>query len=924
MNNIEIWLDKIKLDTNDIDLALTYSYSNVYNPLNIVGDYSKTFTIQGNQTNNAAFGQSWNFDRAIIDNPNIKAGVYFNPSKRVPCKIYMNGGLWKSGYLKLNAVNIDKGVYSYDVTFYSQICMVLHDLQNRKLKDLKYYQNLEHQINRQTIADFWNDEHLLRDYMNYAMCNNGLYADFESSKMLQETSSGAQVVNIADGLELDECSTREYRSYYQRPALRINKMIKNIIDEYNYDGDYSQVIELNGNFFNYENPYWENSVLTLPQYNVKDDVKVENYTADGPYSFISLQPLATGSTSITYGGNEYLPAYSRADLNVEFEVEIEAYASSSAPFAGVGEKLYGNNAMSNGQITALLLDEENGSQERFEPYSNYDNNLYFGYSSGYFEAASTTRAVARWFNNVYPDYKTNSSVLNRFPMRQKLINSIGGGDTLMVIEAKNLPKQLYSSVTQRWINIDHYVIRIYPITKLPTTGNFNANNYIPYSAGFTGVDLSMQYNAAIGSNSVVRYSDMVDDETTQGDILINYCKLFGLVFDVDGEGNIEIMDKNTFFRDYKILDWEDKIDYSKPIMQTPITFDKKYLNIGYTPIDSHYEKIYKNKYTTDYGAARINTGYEFNSDSENIISDNIFNTTVMSKESTRMAIGSEFKFMKDEKVLPAFFTLENGVRNPVETKYNLLFDNGIKNLTTPIYISDDVAAMFDENNGGGQRCWLDTNNEIITDNAIMFNKYRQFSTVWKDGDLSWDIGYPSESYAGYNNINYQPSSTIYRLFWDNYIREIYNVDNKMVKCHVRLTDTDMFNFSFKNFVYAFGCIWHPNKINNYNPQSDGTTEVELIKVDNMSAYTSGQKSFQIEYFVEADTENATLVYDRTKPIHYGDTFYALIEVYPNTEIVSVNVNMANKNITSTAYKSDTNEIIIEKVTGDIVIEVISE
>lgn len=972
MNKVDIYLENRKLDIDDIDLALTYSFSDLSNPTSVTGDYSKTITIKGNQTNNEIFGQIWRFDRTILDSETSNIGVNFNPSKRVDCKIYINGGIFKSGYVKLNSIKMSKGDISYDITFYSDLCSVLHALKDKKLIDLDYPNNLEHIINRNTIIDLWNNEHELSDSMTYVMANNGLYDKFESNKILTYTNSNYKIVDTPSQINIDECAKGEYRSYYQRPALKVDNLLNKIVDSYNQEND--NKIELGKEFFNSSNPYYASSVITLPQLNIeektnvykgfisKDWQRVESsykinlgssaeglsstpyhVPADKPHITLdNLEPYTVGDSTIfddtqvidmtTLGGSSefivefLLEAILTLNGTIDAGVKVEYYRSHYPTF-GIDVQLW-----ENGELV-----------EHMQPFyydingkKNYDSSVSLDYNDGYALCAGG-RDGESWapcyYTNRFTGYG-NSKILQELPVHFKSSYTPKTGQYEIRIYPYMI--QIGDDVWgYYYLNEEYYgflgtksiEINIHPF-KRPTSDADNILKLYPANGingqnPFTGVDFTVNNNEEITSDSRVVKNDLLDGETTQGDILIDYCKMFGLIFDTEGN-KVRITNKNTFFNNYQIIDWNDKIDYSKDINIIPLSFDSKYLLLQYKDNESYYSKYYKNKYNQEYGIARINTNYEFNSEDKNLI-EGTFDGTIMSKEATRMLIGNDYIFRLDEKILPAYFTLDNNERNPISTSFNLLFNNGIKNINNPIWVSDSSVIMENENIGGGDACWLDLTNTTITNNfATQISYYPQFSTLSNDGLYSWSFGYPRENYAGWSPSEYPEFSTIYSNFWKNYISEIYNVDNKIVKCYVKLTPNDMCQFSFRNFIKAFGCLWHVNKINNYNPLSDAPTEVEMIKVTNIDAYVKGQTQFPIFYTA---TRNLTNVYSSnlSDVVQSTEIYTTTLSLMPpdaagnQWRLESVTVTMGDVDVTDRVFDRETQTITIENVSGDIVI-----
>lgn len=942
-NKIDIYLENKKLDIDSVDLAITYSYSDLMNPLNITCDYSKTITIKGNQTNNEIFGQIWRLDRSILTSDTINSGVYFNASKRADCRIYINGELFKSGYLKLNTVNNNKGIITYEVTFYSVLCDVLHSLQEKLLVDLNYPNNLRHIINRNTVNSFWNGTHELNPYMTYVMANNGLYDNFENGQIISYSNGAYVITDIDNGIELDECAKGEYRSYFQRPALTVKGTIDQIVADFNASN--STHIILDGNFFSAINPYYNNSVVTTSQYDLVTNSKVYNNSNSG--SVLSATITENSNTDLDiiwpsddngiFNGTSYIDlreVENISTLNVEFE--ISAVFKLTVPAAlltniSVGNVIYLTNTKEALKITPNIYSYNDEFVQTMLGYSVNDTNISVK-AFKVIEINGTTVTVQVYFPNIYTNYNP-ADVING-----GLNPSIGSANSQYL---KWMPIHYTTGITQ--LNTERYYLSLniadianennytWWINGITTTGTINIqsmdislrniNDYYPlyginYTDPFTGNTASIITTSDIRSNSVITKTNIINDEITQGDFLIDYAKIFGLIFETDEYDNIIIKDRNKFFEGYQILDWENKIDYSQIIKQSPITFDSKYVKFSYLDGDTYYENHYKNKFGIEYASLKLNTGLEFNNDIEDLYKDPLFNTTVISRENTKMFINNTFVFAKDEKILPALFKLEDNKRNISDTKYNLLFNNGLKNLNNPIVLSDDISEMFSESDNG---CWLNTNDErIMAEAGLRLNSYPQFSTLY-NGQFSWDIQYPRENYADLTTSSYPEYASIYNNFWRSYFNEIYNVDNKIVRCFIKLDPNDMCRFSFRNFIKAFGCIWHVNKIENYNPLSNKPVEVELFKVLDINAYTNSQKTFKPGYTIsyqlyEVYSTNTSTI------IEEGSSYVTGLRLYDNTDILGqCTVTMGGVDITSQVFNSDDYIINIPEVTGDITI-----
>lgn len=434
-----------------------------------------------------------------------------------------------------------------------------------------------------------------------------------------------------------------------------------------------------------------------------------------------------------------------------------------------------------------------------------------------------------------------------------------------------------------------YILNVYmtslTFNELPTTCNnnrpspiidqqigYNQNSKNAWEATqFTGYDI--QVNGIVPPNAIIVTPDLIlDSETTCKDILTSFTKIFGLIYDeidtnvvLDNSQTqtvkrINICTRNEYFNDYKILDWSDKVDWSQSVEIEPVVMSTKWLSMKFNSSDTYYEKKYDNKYGFEYGEARINTGYQFNTDTEELFKDTLFNNTVISSEFNWFYKPNDSgQYIRDSANLPpcpAYFDKDNGEYKSVDTKFNFLFDNGLMKgdsegtgggtYDSSYYITQDSSLMFSLE-GGGKACWYapSTINNTSLNSGVVKDRYRYYSTYMNEdpnygAPYSWDFAKPQENYQGITDAMYPENCTIYGRYWRRYIEEIYNVNNKKVTMYIYLTPDDMASFSFKNFVTIDGVLFHVNQITDYSPASIRPVQVELITVEDILAYTDGQ------------------------------------------------------------------------------------
>lgn len=933
---------KWKLDIpENIQLNITYSFSSLTSPTTIADNYSKTITLPGTANNNKIFGYIYKFEREITNAYDI-LGFNYNPSKRVSYDLVVNDMLYQTGWMKLNKITQQLGDIKYDITLYGDISNFLYklsngdvdDAENKLLYSLSFPNNLSHQISKDTLKSFIDNSNSLSGWMTYIRANNGLYDEFESSKHLTKDASGNYVVtDILDGLEFDELQKRECRSYYQRPALSV----KGIFDRIKHDETEFQ-LNLDESFFKDSNPYYSKSYMTLPLLSTYNN----EATFDGSIAQANI-PINTNTvlnissdTSIVY--NNYVNADyldGNKQISVEFEVSFDVKLPNEPTDFKYGYSMFFD---SDYHPTLKVYYKTRNNRYELEPFNEICETLNpqkapekYMYGAAMFMPAYTNQGYSRftYLGTYYPNfYGKKDAIPVKFSidlLKYNIVDEDGQIEVHITFPSK---------VAAKAGSVAHYTdatfsnVKIWPIKQPDGTSN-DLNEFYPASAGFIGKSLSVNIEQTLRSGYEVNKDLLLDGETTQSQFLIDYCKLFGLIFDTDKKGNLSLKTRNKYFEDYEILDWSNKLDYNQPIETNPLSFDTRYLTFNYGNSSGKYEELHYNKYGINYGELKINTGYQFNNDSKSIF-EGIFNNTVMSKETDRFLIdGALLVERNSDIVVPAYFSRGEVNREAINTRFNLLFDNGLVSLNgnDNYYITDDSSYMLNEDNGGGEYCWLDCTKVTDLNITTSMNYYRQFSTLYNEGNTicSFDIRRPRENYANWNSVSYPNNVDIYSQFWQNYLNEIYNVNTKEISAYFKLSFSDMNAFSFKNFIVIGDTLFHPIKIENYNPLANSTTKVTLVKVNDINNYIAGQSvpEITVNYFNVTESFSLQCTLDMPSQVAEGGTFICNIrkkDPLGSVYLDGCELSMGGTTLNPADYiDTETETVTIPNVTGDIVI-----
>lgn len=160
----------------------------------------------------------------------------------------------------------------------------------------------------------------------------------------------------------------------------------------------------------------------------------------------------------------------------------------------------------------------------------------------------------------------------------------------------------------------------------------------PYYCDVTLTDLSgsMTDPESVSSGKTFTKSTFLKTEKTPADYLLDYCKLFGLYFIKDiNSKTVDIVTRNTFFTG-KVHNYQTRLDLSKDMTVTPILFDKKFYRMVLQLPDTKFSQRYDKQYSQTYGQKRVSTGYNFNYETKDIYSDNMYQTTVPAIDSNRL------------------------------------------------------------------------------------------------------------------------------------------------------------------------------------------------------------------------------------------------------------------------------------------------
>ena len=852
---IQLYINSQLVDiTESVGLFLNKKFEEIENPTLYFCDYSKTIELPFTSNNKIIFDNYSRQDSVVTDRT-------LDPRKKIPFQLLYNSQLVMEGYMKINNANSVYTDKKFECELFSQFGLVMQEIEMLTFnkyetqsyggsKPDKYLIHSpwsdELKVDRNLVKDsFEQTEHLLYgedilDYVKFIPSYQGKYPDFTSNKI--EGLSG-NVSNLSRAR--DEHYTREFRSYYQQPAIWVNKLwqltkkkVEEITD-YEFNLDFS--------WFNSHNPYYTNLLYTCPSLFEKDE---------------NFREIV----------NNFEPNSLNYHVNIKNQSNLSSHHYKKLFFNPNGE-LYTNGTFNQSRVGQTTF-TWNGRLQLVCPSSRNiyakirkDNPLYIRFYAVNAETNQPINQAIHTFMLYSCEYNSNIST-STFDDAYDV-----GIVDLNTVSSQHKPEG-YRNTEGWWFskdvgftlniteNVPYYIVCDSYFCNNGCGIETSSQSYTPHwdwlwqdkfyeGTGYhifaNMVGCSVKTSDYKRSHTKIDMYRIFPKDTTLLKVLLNYSKSFGLCWDVDQDNKkITVMSRNKFFSSYEIFDWSDKVDRKCDFVLEPLCFSNKYVCFNTEEGKGERLEKYVSKYDIGYGAKKLDTEYQFNSETENFF-EGIQPSIVATKaqfsrlDNTTDPDSPDFRGY-NYKITPNEQYIDN--------------DNDGENAGNfgAFYFWDGVMEI-DERLGfisNGYPCVLisdDTDYQVSHDEYMwnMSGTYfvrcyhlPKISTISED---NWSVHFesPREYYFE------KPSGKIkyiYDEFWKNFIDERYSVQNKKLTAYFYLTPEDYKKITFRQFVKIENTLYHVNRIFDYDFDTNSPTKVELVQVWDTNAYTNGQHSWQ--------------------------------------------------------------------------------
>lgn len=837
----------VDIDKNT-SFSLNYDASDLQNPTTVQNTYSSAITIPKTKNNNDLFGNIWQINSIIGK---------FNPTKRANFRLYINFNIFEEGYIKMEEIK----EHEYTIRLFGNLGNFFRTLSDIKLQALAV--NANHTVNVKGFQDYlvFNN-----GIFSYALTYQGQYDKFDNNStqndedIEQSTWTGTtQYTNV----ELDENKRQEkeyageYRTYYQKPTLRLRRIIEAII---NVATDNGFTVDLDPEFFSDDNPYYNETWILCNNYTPGDipggyNLNVSTFGDTNASEPQTLKIKENQATTWTSSGDAPIPASSFVSPDATTQINTSTLLSEPISLKA-GDKITVNLKL---RIYATSYDTSQNYRRKIQQLNTYldiiDNNTGNVLNSRSRPTTSGYNEIvdARIFgtNNLDEKRPTNE---DGFGYKQNFIydRPLGNGGRTQDGETEWRYSLFYinNSTIDQEVRV---VFRVDGYTNWSLTNDISSSR--KYGVAFEVKSGSIVVQNQVSNPSGGRtgayktFADMIGSEHSCFDFLISYGKIFGLFFKVKRDtGNVWIGLRKNYFDAENPIDWTYKVDRSRDFIIEPTALKFRRGVFKYNALGTKYEELHKNneaesgseisiKNGNDYGSFTVDTNYGFGDTEYNYLEGIIFDNIIIASDYSRYYQGRSPILFKDEKELPHLQNLDESKVNL--SGFGLLFRDNTSPLNIPLRISDDTAIM----NSYGTICW--NNSE---DNYIRYKLYPKYvRTIQRDDQIySLNFGHPGRVYSDSDALM-NANSGIYPRFWRAYINDRLDDNSKILTCYVKLTPSDIQYDLLSKFIYLDNAIWVIEKIIGFNPVSENVTKVELIKVKDPNNYIelSGNYMFRI-------------------------------------------------------------------------------
>jgi hypothetical protein len=329
------------------------------------------------------------------------------------------------------------------------------------------------------------------------------------------------------------------------------------------------------------------------------------------------------------------------------------------------------------------------------------------------------------------------------------------------------------------------------------------------------------------NGTITDLSQLLPRDKSQSEFIKDIATLFNLYFDVDpiDEKTLLIEPRDIYYQLGKVINWEKKIDYSKPQNIEILSHNlPKIQNFKYTDDEEDY---YSTKYKTITNNGMVFGSYKFQSPNEYVTEENTLESSFAPSYLRRVG---------DSQVY-ATTIISDELKNKNDNESDVPFDIQPRILSyKKIALTDDnyVIRLVPQRTGNGY-IPLDAKGVQVNNPIYQLNNYGYGGHLNDPFTPTFDLNF-------FTDFDYLPTTgstnaNLFNLFYKNQMIEYTDQTSRKITCSVYLSPTDMVNLKLYDTYYFKNAYWRLIQVNNFDTSSDVNQTTECIFIKIVSAFT---------------------------------------------------------------------------------------
>ena len=485
-----------------------------------------------------------------------------------------------------------------------------------------------------------------------------------------------------------------------------------------------------------------------------------------------------------------------------------------------------NNFANLEQVVSNLLDAQSNNTttigtDQFLPFTSSTLNQFVTAGSTAFNFTGTSGTLGVFTLQSFGTIRSSSAVSVRILQNSTIIASQTLGSTGNQTSTFSVNLNVNATLT----NLDQFKVQIVNLTagspaftffSSYTNFDFNSESLIPLQATFGGnlvmpnllpkgilqkdlfISICRMFNLYV-------YEDKSKDKHINIEPFIDFYQIGGGFIKIDDFGDLVLHGEPGDTTGLVLLedavsnaiDWSNKVDYSQDISIKPMSeLNARFYDFQYTQDDDFYNEAYNKKYSESYGDRKEDTGFQFLEDRTNI--DIIFSPSVLVKR------------FGDDKLAASILDKSDQVEERRDSNLRIMQFNKVTGVNT--WRLKQPSAQGTANVGPA------------------LTAYGFAGHLNHPATPTTDINFGVPKELLFSLSSQYPSANLFTSFWGDYLAEIIAKDSKLLSCYLYLDLQDIYSLDFARLILIDGALWRINKINDFNPSVPQTTQVELLRV----------------------------------------------------------------------------------------------